>query len=139
MQLSAGISISGDQVDGSGTYGIWDQTSEGTQVLNDGIAGSHGAGIYLGCSGTGNLQNISCGPPSDQSTISQNTLVNNGYYGIAIADESLRNTVTTNHVSGDVAKDLQDENFDCTGLPGTNTWLANTGTRNQSVSATCIG
>jgi hypothetical protein len=138
LQMSLGISISADVVNGSGTYGVWAQTSEGTQILNDGITGSHGAGIYLGCSGTGNLQNAGCGRPSDKSLISGNTLVSNGDYGIAISIESLGNVVTKNHVSGDVANDLQDENFHCSGPLGTNTWQANTGTRNQSVSPSCI-
>jgi parallel beta-helix repeat protein len=138
LQASAGISLGSDQVIGSGTYGIWDETSAGAQVLGDEVSGSHGAGIYLGCSGTGNLQDVSCGRPSDKSLISQDTLVGNGDYGIAIADESLGNAVVTNHVSGDVANDLQDENFHCAGPTGTNSWQANTGTRNQSVSASCI-
>jgi parallel beta-helix repeat protein len=138
-QLSQGISIGANVVNGSGTYGIWLQTSEGTQVVGNSVNGSHGAGIYLGCSGTGNLQNVSCGRPSDKSLISQNDLVGNGDYGVAIADESLGNLVTMNHVSGDAANDLQDENFHCTGATGTNSWSTNTGTRNQSVSATCIG
>jgi parallel beta-helix repeat protein len=138
-QLSQGISIGANVVNGSGTYGIWLQTSEGTQVVGNSVNGSHGAGIYLGCSGTGNLQNVSCGRPSDKSLISQNDLVGNGDYGVAIADESLGNLVTMNHVSGDAANDLQDENFHCKGATGTNSWSTNTGTRNQSVSATCIG
>jgi hypothetical protein len=139
VQMSLGVTVEADVVNASGTYGIWDQTSEGTRVLNDHVVGSHGAGIYLGCSGTGNLQNVSCGRPSDKSVISENTLSSNGDYGIAVADESLGETVTMNHVSGDLANDLQDENFHCTGPAGTNSWQANTGTRNQSVSATCIG
>jgi Right handed beta helix region len=139
LQLSLGIVISADMVNGSGTYGIWVQTSEGTRVLNSVVDGSRGAGIYLGCSGTGNLQNVSCGRPSDKSDISANTLVSNGDYGIAISDESLTNVVTTNHVSGDIANDLQDENFHCVGAAGTNIWSADSGTRNQSVSASCIG
>jgi Right handed beta helix region len=138
VQLSLGTVISTDMVNGSGTYGIWVQTSEGTRVLNSVVNGSHGAGIYLGCSGTGNLQNVSCGRPSDKSDISANTLVGNGDYGIAISDESLANLVTMNHVSGDIANDLQDENFHCVGAAGTNVWSANSGTRNQSVSASCI-
>ncbi len=139
LQLSAGVSVSVDQVNGSGRYGIWDQTSEGSRILNDVVAASHGAGIYLGCSGTGNLQEAGCGRPSDKSLISQDTLVSNGDYGIAIALDSLGNIVTTNHVSGDLANDLQDENFRCTGPTGTNSWQGNIGTRNQSVSVTCIG
>jgi parallel beta-helix repeat protein len=139
VQLSLGVSIGANVVNGSGTYGIWLETSEGTQVVGNSVNGSHGAGIYLGCSATGNLQNVSCGRPSNKSVISQNSLVGNGDYGVAIADESLGNMVTINHASGDVANDLQDENFHCTGTSGTNSWSANTGTRNQSVSATCIG
>jgi len=139
LQLSAGVSVSIDQVNGSGRYGIWDQTSEGTRILNDVVAASHGAGIYLGCSGTGNLQEAGCGRPSDKSLISQDALVSNGDYGIAIALGSLGNVVTTNHASGDLANDLQDENFHCTGPTGTNSWQGNTGTRNQSISVTCIG
>ena len=138
IQSSLGVIVSADVVKGSGTYGIWVQASEGTRVMDNGVASSHGAGIYLGCSGTGNLQDISCGRPSDKSLISENTLLANGDYGIAIADESLGNVVTMNHVSGDIANDLQDENFHCTGLTGTNSWRADTGTRNQSVSPTCI-
>jgi Right handed beta helix region len=139
VQLSQGVSVGSNLVNGSGTYGIWAQTSEGTQIVGNSVNGSHGAGIYLGCSGTGNLQNVSCGRPSDKSVIRQNDLVGNGEYGIAIADESLGNRVTTNHAGGDVANDLQDENFHCTGATGTNSWSANTGTRNQAVSVTCIG
>ncbi len=139
LQLSAGVSVSGDIVDGNGTYGVWAQTSEGTRILNNDVAGNHGAGIYLGCSGTGNLQDASCGRPSDKSVISENTMVSNGDYGIAIALQSLGNVVSMNHVSGDIANDLQDENFHCTGPTGTNSWPANTGTRNQSLSPSCIG
>ena len=139
LQLSLGVMISANLVEGSGTYGIWVQTSEGTRVLDSLVRGSHGAGIYLGCSGTGNLQDVSCGRPSDKSDISENTVVSNGDYGIAIADESLGNMVTMNHVSGDIAHDLQDENFHCVGASGTNIWSANSGTRDQSVSASCIG
>ena len=73
---------------------------------------------YLGRDG----ENVSCGRPSDKSLISQDDLVGNGDYGIAIADESLGNRVTMNHVSGDIANDLQDENFHCTGATGTNSW-----------------
>jgi hypothetical protein len=139
LQLRAGVSVSNDIIDGSGTYGLWAETSEGTRTLSDDVAGSHGAGIYLGCSGSGNLQNAGCGRPSDKSVISDNTLVSNGDYGIAIALESLGNDLSMNHVSADIANDLQDENFHCTGPTGTNSWQANTGTRNQSVSPVCIG
>jgi Right handed beta helix region len=139
LQLSAGVSLSADQVKGSGTYGIWDETSEGSQIVNNLVAGSHGAGIYLGCSATGNLQDFNCGRPSDKSLITQDILLANGDYGIAIADESLGNNVVTNHASGDLANDLQDENFHCTGPTGTNSWQGDTGTRNQSISPSCIG
>ena len=139
LQLSFGASVSGGVVNGSGSYGIWVQTSEGTRIVNNRVAGSHGAGIYLGCSGTGNLQNATCGRPSDKSVISGNTLLTNGDYGIAISLDSLGNAVTANHASGDIANDLQDENFHCIGPAGANSWQADTGTRNQSVSTSCIG
>ncbi len=139
LQLSGGVLLGADRVNTSGIYGIWAQASEGTRVLDDNVVGSGLAGIYLGCSGTGNLQNVSCGRPSEKSLVTQDTLVSNGDYGIAVADESLGNTFRTNHVSGDKANDLQDENFHCTGPTGTNQWQTDIGTRNQSVSATCIG
>ena len=138
VQRTAAAVLATDRVQASGIYGIWAQTSEGTRVLDDNVAGSRLAGIYVGCSGTGNLQNVSCGRPSDKSLVMQNTLVSNGDYGIAVADESLGNTFRTNHATGDKANDLQDENFHCTGLTGTNQWQTDTGTRNQSVSPTCI-
>jgi hypothetical protein len=139
VQMSGGVLLGADRVNASGIYGIWAQTSEGTRVLDDNVVGSGLAGIYLGCSGTGNLQNVSCGRPSEKSLVMQDTLVSNGDYGIAVADESLGNTFRTNHVGGDKANDLQDENFHCTGPTGTNQWQTDTGTRNQSVSPTCIG
>ncbi len=139
IEQSVGVVLAADRVKASGIYGIWAQTSEGTRVLDGNVVGSGLAGIYIGCSGTGNLQNVSCGRPSDKSLVMENTLVNNGDYGIAVADESLGNTFRMNHATGDKAHDLQDENFHCTGLPGTNQWQADTGTRNQSVSPTCIG
>ena len=131
VQLSGGAALRANQVMGSGEYGICGQTSGGTRIVNNFVAGSRGAGVYLGCDGRGNLQDVTCGGPSDKSLVWQNHILNNGDYGIAIVDQSLGNTVMANQVSGDIAFDLMDENFHCTGPTGTNTWTGNTGTRTK--------
>jgi len=139
VQLSGSAVLRSDQVAASKAYGIWVQSSGGTQVVSNNVGGSGTAGMYLGCSGTANLQNISCGRPTQKSLVSKNTLVSNGYYGIAVADASVGNSIVGNQVSGDKVKDLYDENFHCAWATGTNSWQGNTGTPNQTVSATCIG
>jgi parallel beta-helix repeat protein len=139
VQLSGGTVAQFDKVTKVMVYGIWLQTSVGAQVVGNDIVGSGTAGVYLGCSGTANLQNTSCGRPTDKSTIAKNTLVSNGEFGIAIADASVGNTIEGNQASGDKVKDLYDENFHCTWPTGTNSWQNNSGTRNQTVTATCIG
>lgn len=139
IQHSGGATVRDNNVSGTARgYGIWVATSGGTQVVANQVTGSHIAGIYLGCSGTGNLQEAGCGATA-KSLVSRNVLTSNGDYGIAVEQNSWGNMVRYNHASGDSANDLQDENFHCTSSLGTNQWQGNTGTRNQTASPTCIG
>jgi hypothetical protein len=139
IQQSRDVVLRDDQVDGNAVYGIWAQSSMVSQLTQDRIDNSGLAGIYLGCSDTANLQDVGC-RPSDGSLIEGNVLVNNGPLGIAIADQSLANQVDGNTATADTRAGLWDENFMCAGLSlPPNSWRQNTGSRNQSASATCIG
>jgi nitrous oxidase accessory protein NosD len=122
-------------------YGIWDEASTGAQIIDNDIGASHTAGIYLGCSDTANLQDLTCAGPSSGSAVQHNNLLDNGDYGIAIADESLDNSVESNTVAGDKTYDLEDENTGCDGgtAPPGNSWTDNIGTASQTTSANCIG
>jgi parallel beta-helix repeat protein len=139
VQLSGGAVAQFNQVTKVTVYGIWLETSTGAQVVGNNVIGSGTAGVYLGCSGTANLQNTTCGRPTDESMVAKNTMNSNGGYGIAIADASIGNTIEGNQVSGDKVNDLYDENFHCHWPTGSNFWQGNSGTPNQTVTATCIG
>jgi parallel beta-helix repeat protein len=139
VQASGSAVLLNNQVAGSKIYGIWAQASGGTQISDNVVGGSGTAGIYLGCSGTANLQNLSCGRPTDKSEVNKNTLTHDGDYGIAVADASIGNIIQANQATGDTVDDLYDENPHCSWSSGTNSWMNNSGTANQSVSTTCIG
>ena len=140
LQLSTGAIVRGNMIGAAQVYGIWDPTSTGTQIVNDDVDASGTAGIYLGCSLTADLQDLSCGASSG-TEIEHNDLLDNGEFGIAIADESLDNSVQGNTVAGDKTYDLEDENTGCDGgvTPPGNSWSGNTGTASQTTSANCIG
>jgi parallel beta-helix repeat protein len=139
VDLSRGVVLQSNQVEGNATYGIWAQSSSASRFVQDLVVNSGLAGIYLGCSYTANLQEIGC-RPSDGNLIAGNILTGNGPFGIAIADESLGNRIDGNRASADARAGLWDENAGCAGPSAPpNSWLKNTGTRNQSVSVSCIG
>ncbi|MGA3220480.1 MAG: right-handed parallel beta-helix repeat-containing protein [Acidimicrobiales bacterium] len=140
LQLSTGAILRGNMIGSAQIYGIWDQASTGAQIVNNDVGASGTAAIYLGCSDTADLQDLSCGSSSG-SEIEHNDLLDNGDYGIAIADENLDNSVQGNTVAGDKTYDLEDENAGCEGgvTPPGNSWSDNTGTANQTTSSSCIG
>jgi hypothetical protein len=140
LQGGTGAVLRGNMIGAAQIYGIWDQASTGAQIVNNDVDASGTAGIYLGCSDSADLQDLSCGSASG-SQIEHNDLLDNGDYGIAIADENLDNSVEGNTVAGDKTYDLEDENAGCDGgvTPSGNSWSDNTGTANQTTSASCIG
>ena len=128
-----------NQADANGTYGLWDQASTSSRLIGNRVEGNKLAGIYLGCSDTGNLQDVGCAPSSD-SLIQTNTVLLDGQFGIAISDLSLGNHVVGNNAKGAKRTDLWDENYHCSGGSASpNVWQKNTGSRNQTFSPTCIG
>jgi hypothetical protein len=141
LQHSSGASIRANMIGTARIYGIWDEASTSAQITDNDIDASGIAGIYLGCSDSANLQDVGCAGPSSGSGIQHNNLLDNGDYGIVIADESLDNSVEDNTVAGDKTYDLADENTGCDGgvTPPGNSWTDNTGTANQSTSSSCIG
>jgi parallel beta-helix repeat protein len=139
VQLSQGVVLRGNNIDMNTTYGIWVQSTVASRFVDNVVDNSGVAGIYLGCSDTANLQEVGC-QPSDGSLVKGNILHNNGPYGIAIADVSLDNRIDMNTALGAVQAGLWDENAGCSGPTAPpNVWQQNVGSRNQTVSATCIG
>jgi hypothetical protein len=140
LELSASAILRGNMIGSSQIYGIWDQASTGATITNNDVDASGTAGIYLGCGLTADLQDLSCGASSG-TEIEHNDLLDNGEFGVAIADENFDNSVQGNTVAGDKTYDLEDENTRCDGgvSPPGNSWSGNTGTANQTTSSSCIG
>ena len=78
--------------------------------------------------------------PSRSSKITDNYLLDNGHYGIAIEHGSLDNDIDSNDVAGDSLTTSRTPTLFCPiSKTLSESWSENTGTRNQKGSGTCIG
>ena len=111
----SGNAISGPAALYNDQYGIWVDGSQ-HNMLTAGVEAFNGlAGIYLGCSSTGNVKSqIPC---SIETTTGNSVLGNDAFendrYGIAVERKSFYNNFDENDASGNTTKDIIDGNANC--------------------------
>jgi Right handed beta helix region len=116
-----GALVSGNVSTGSGKYGVWVRSSTQFAIRNNQISQDGIAGIFVGCSGHGITNTLTCLPDS-AGVIASNRVIYNTRLGIGIDRGNSHIQVTNNQVSASGKFDLFDSNPAC----GTNTWSHDT-------------